>query len=44
MILNIGGEQLSEEEKSAISLQKIAKIAVVLANDFIKFLIKSGIY
>lgn len=41
-ILNIGVAQLGEEKKQAVSFQRIAKLAVILANDFLYFLINSG--
>lgn len=35
-------EQLDEERHSAISFQRVAKVAVVLARDFIVFLLHSS--
>lgn len=41
-LLNIGIEQLDEEQQLAASSQRVAKIAVVLARDFIMFLLNSS--
>jgi IS4 transposase len=41
-LFNIGIEQLKEEQQLAISFQRVAKVAVVLARDFIIFLLNSS--
>lgn len=41
-IFRIGMEQLDEEQHLAISFQRVAKVAVVLARDFIVFLLHSA--
>ena len=41
-LLNMGIEQLEEEKQGAISFQRVAKVAVVLARDFIMFLLNSS--
>jgi len=41
-IFRIGMEQLDEEQHSAVSFQRVAKVAVVLARDFIVFLLHSS--
>ncbi len=41
-ILRISAEQLNENQLFAISFQRAAKIAVVLAQDFIAFLLQSS--
>ena len=41
-LFNIGIEQLEEKKQWAISFQRVAKVAVVLARDFILFLLNSS--
>ncbi len=41
-LFNIGIEELDEEQQLAISFQRMAKVAVVLARDFIMFLLHSS--
>ena len=41
-LFNIGIEQLEGEKQWAISFQRVAKVAVVLARDFIMFLLNSS--
>jgi hypothetical protein len=41
-LFNIGIEQLDDEQQLAISFQRVAKAAVVLARDFIMFLLNSS--
>ena len=41
-IFRIGVEQLDEERHPAVSFQRVAKVAVVLARDFIVFLLDSS--
>jgi len=41
-LCNLGIEQIEEDQQLAMSFQRIAKIAVVLAGDFIKFLLNSS--
>jgi hypothetical protein len=41
-LFNVGIEQLEEEKQWAISFQRVAKVAVVLARDFIMFLLNSS--
>jgi len=41
-LFHLGLEQVEEEQQLAMSFQRIAKIAVVLAGDFIKFLLNSS--
>ena len=41
-ILHCGLAQLDEEQELAISFQRIAKVAVVLAQDFVRFLLNSS--
>ncbi len=41
-IFSIGLENLDDEQKPAISFQRIAKVAVVLAQDFVRFLLSSS--
>ncbi len=41
-ILRVGAEQLNEDQLFAISFQRVAKVAVVLAKDFIVFLLHSS--
>ena len=41
-LFNIGIEQLEEKKQWAISFQRVAKVAVVLARDFIMFLLNSS--
>jgi Transposase DDE domain len=41
-LFNMGIEQLEGEKKVAISFQRVAKVAVVLAGDFIRFLLNSS--
>jgi hypothetical protein len=41
-VFQIGREQLDDEQNLAISFQRIAKVAVVLARDFIMFLLHSS--
>ena len=41
-IFRIGMEQLDEERHLAVSFQRVAKVAVVLARDFIVFLLHSS--
>ncbi len=41
-IFRIGMEQLDEEQNLAVSFQRVAKVAVVLARDFIVFLLHSS--
>ncbi len=41
-LFNLGMEELDEEQQLAISFQRVAKVAVVLARDFIMFLLHSS--
>lgn len=41
-LFNVGIEHLEDEKKWAISFQRVAKVAVVLARDFIMFLLNSS--
>ena len=41
-IFNVGSETLEQAQKLAISFQRIAKVTVQLAPDFIKFLLNSS--
>ena len=41
-LLNMGIEQLDEAQQLATSSQRVAKVAVVLARDFIMFLLNSS--
>jgi hypothetical protein len=41
-LFNIGIEQVEEDQQLAMSFQRIAKVAVVLAQDFIMFLLNSS--
>jgi hypothetical protein len=41
-LFNIGIEQVEEDQQLAMSFQRIAKVAVVLARDFILFLLNSS--
>ena len=41
-LFNIGIEQVEEDQQVAMSFQRIAKVAVVLAQDFIMFLLNSS--
>ncbi len=41
-LFNIGLEQVEEDQQLAMSFQRIAKVAVVLAGDFIRFLLNSS--
>jgi putative transposase len=41
-ILNVGSEVLAKDQKLAVSFQRIAKVTVQLAPDFIKFLLSSS--
>ncbi|HJW30779.1 MAG TPA: IS4 family transposase [Saprospiraceae bacterium] len=41
-LFQLGLEQVEEDQQVAMSFQRIAKIAVVLAGDFIKFLLNSS--
>jgi hypothetical protein len=41
-LFQLGLEQVEEDQQGAMSFQRIAKIAVVLAGDFIKFLLNSS--
>ena len=41
-VFQIGMEQLDEERHLAVSFQRVAKVAVVLARDFIVFLLHSS--
>ncbi len=41
-LLNLGLEQLDEEQQLAMSFQRLAKVAVVLAQDFVQFLLHSS--
>lgn len=41
-LFQLGLEQLEEDQQVAMSFQRIAKIAVVLAGDSIKFLLNSS--
>ena len=41
-LFNIGVEHVEEDQQLAMSFQRIAKVAVVLARDFIMFLLNSA--
>ena len=41
-LFQVGLEQVEEDQQVAMSFQRIAKIAVVLAGDFIRFLLNSS--
>ena len=41
-LFHLGLEQVEEDQQLAMSFQRIAKIAVVLAGDFIRFLLNSS--
>ena len=41
-LFNLGIEQIEEDQQLAMSFQRIAKVAVVLAGDFIRFLLNSS--
>ena len=41
-MFNLGLEQVEEDQQLAMSFQRIAKVAVVLAQDFIMFLLNSS--
>lgn len=41
-LLNMGIQQLDEEQQLAASSQRVAKVAVILARDFILFLLNSS--
>ena len=41
-LFNFGIEQVEEDQQLAMSFQRIAKVAVVLAGDFIRFLLNSS--
>jgi hypothetical protein len=41
-VLNIGQEQLEKDQQLATSFQRVAKVAVVLARDFVMFILNSS--
>ncbi|MGK5093228.1 transposase [Deltaproteobacteria bacterium TL4] len=41
VILRVGSAKLNKEQQLAFSFQRISKIAVVLANDFVNFFLQS---
>jgi hypothetical protein len=41
-VLNLGQEQLDEDQQLATSFQRVAKVAVVLARDFVMFILNSS--